>query len=121
MFRQAFLRNTAALQARAFSTTRVAYKGPIEMAKDAAKTVDRAVSGAAVKGIETGEKVVGTVKEKMPENEGEAKGQAKEAMGSAKGTANETMGQVKGKANELAGEAKGKAQELKGEAKARSP
>ncbi|KAH8644929.1 hypothetical protein IG631_02393 [Alternaria alternata] len=110
MFRQQIAR-----QARLFSTTPVARKSPVDAIKDAAKAVDRTISGAAVKGIEKGEtndtpteEVAGAVKESVPETTGQAKGQA-----------NEMAGEAKGKANELAGEAKGKAQELKGEAKSK--
>ena len=49
MFRQQLLR-----QVRLFSTTPIARKGPVETVKDAVKAVDRTVSDAAVKGIETG-------------------------------------------------------------------
>lgn len=49
MFRQQIAR-----QARLFSTTPVARKSPVEAIKDAAKAVDRTISGAAVKGIEKG-------------------------------------------------------------------
>jgi hypothetical protein len=49
MFRQQIAR-----QARLFSTTPVARKSPVETIKDAAKAVDRTISGAAVKGIEKG-------------------------------------------------------------------
>ncbi|KAI4633550.1 hypothetical protein J4E81_007352 [Alternaria sp. BMP 2799] len=103
MFRQQIAR-----QARLFSTTPVARKSPVEAIKDAAKAVDRTISGAAVKGIEKGEEVAGAVKEATPDTAGEAKGQAKEMAGEAKG-----------KAQELKGEAKGKTQELKGEAKSK--
>ncbi|KAH7393916.1 hypothetical protein DE146DRAFT_633854 [Phaeosphaeria sp. MPI-PUGE-AT-0046c] len=100
MFRQQIAR-----QARLFSTTPVARKSPVETIKDAAKAVDRTISGAAVKGIEKGEQAADAVKQAVPETTGEAKGQA-----------NEMAGKAKGKANELAGEAKGKAAELQGEA-----
>ncbi|PZD41372.1 hypothetical protein A1F97_04386 [Pyrenophora tritici-repentis] len=130
MFRQQIAR-----QARLFSTTPVARKSPVEVIKDAAKAVDKTISGAAVKGIEKGEhddiirfagitltmmneqgliqhvtaeQVAEKVKEVTPETTGQAKGQA-----------NEMAGQVKGKANEVAGEAKGKAAEVKGEAKSK--
>jgi hypothetical protein len=49
MFRQQIAR-----QARLFSTTPIARKSPVETIKDAAKAVDRTISGAAVKGIEKG-------------------------------------------------------------------
>jgi hypothetical protein len=49
MFRQQFVR-----QVRLFSTTPVARKSPVEAVKDAAKAIDRTISGAAVKGIEKG-------------------------------------------------------------------
>jgi hypothetical protein len=47
-------RTIALRQARLFSTTTRLGKGPVEVGKDALKTVDRTVSDAAVKGIETG-------------------------------------------------------------------
>lgn len=47
-------RSVIARQARLFSTSQVVRKGPVETVKDAAKKVDRVVSDAAVKGIETG-------------------------------------------------------------------
>ncbi|KAH9880075.1 hypothetical protein J1614_002101 [Plenodomus biglobosus] len=100
MFRQQIAR-----QARLFSTTPVARKSPVETIKDAAKAVDRTISGAAVKGIEKGEEVAGAVKEAMPETTGEAKGQANEMAGAAKGKAAELKGEAKGKASELQGEA----------------
>lgn len=53
MFRQSLLRS-ARPTARHFSTTVRYNKGPIEGAKDAAKTVDRTVSDQMVKGIEKG-------------------------------------------------------------------
>lgn len=49
MFRQQIVR-----QVRLFSTTPVARKSPVETVKDAAKAIDRTISGAAVKGIEKG-------------------------------------------------------------------
>jgi len=49
MFRQQITR-----QARLFSTSPIARKSPVETIKDAAKAVDRTISGAAVKGIEKG-------------------------------------------------------------------
>ena len=49
MFRQQIVR-----QARLFSTTPVARKGPVDTIKEAAKKVDKTISGAAVKGIEKG-------------------------------------------------------------------
>lgn len=49
MFRQQITR-----QVRLFSTTPIARKSPVEAIKDAAKAVDKTISGAAVKGIEKG-------------------------------------------------------------------
>ncbi len=51
MFRQAAIRNV-----RLFSTSVAFRKGPVEAVTDAAKTVDKTVSQAAVKGIEKGGK-----------------------------------------------------------------
>ncbi|KAL5121159.1 hypothetical protein ACEQ8H_001011 [Pleosporales sp. CAS-2024a] len=100
MFRQQMAR-----QARLFSTSPIARKSPVETIKDAAKAVDKTISGAAVRGIEKGEQAAETVKQAMPESSGEAKGQAHEIAGQAKGKANEVAGQAKGKAAELQGEA----------------
>lgn len=47
-------RTQIARQARLFSTSHIARKSPVEAVKDAAKAVDRTISGAAVKGIEKG-------------------------------------------------------------------
>ncbi|KAJ4300668.1 hypothetical protein N0V90_002755 [Kalmusia sp. IMI 367209] len=102
-------RTQIARQARLFSTSPIARKSPVETVKDAAKAVDKTISGAAVKGIEKGEKAAEAIKHAVPESTGQAKGQA-----------HEVAGQAKGKASELSGEAKGKAQELKGEAKAKT-
>ncbi|KAI5806052.1 hypothetical protein EDC01DRAFT_638507 [Geopyxis carbonaria] len=98
---------------RPFSTTRALPKSITETVKDAAQTVNRAASDAALKGIKTGETVAETTKEYA----GAATGTAKEYAGAAKGTAEEYAGAAKGTANEYAGAAKGKAQELKGDAK----
>ena len=49
MFRTAIAR-----QARLFSTTPAARKGPVDAAKDVLKKVDRTVADGAVKGIEVG-------------------------------------------------------------------
>jgi len=55
-----FLRQTSFLairnQARLFSTSPVARKSVVDSAKDVLKAVDRTVSDAAVKSIETGGK-----------------------------------------------------------------
>lgn len=109
MFRTAITR-----QARLFTTSTRLQKGPIELGKDALKKVDRVVSDAAVKGIETGETVVEKTKETVGSDTGEMKAKANEAMGEAKGKASELTGQAKGKANEVQGQAKGKAEEVKG-------
>jgi isoleucyl-tRNA synthetase len=140
MFRQQITR-----QVRLFSTTPIARKSPVETIKDAAKVVDKTISGAAVKGIEKGGTYTippasnaitwspspctlasNTAQSHGPciaywlsktEQAAEAVKQAvPESTGEAKGQANEVAGQAKGKANELAGEAKGKAAELQGEA-----
>lgn len=47
-------RTQIARQVRLFSTSPIVRKSPVETVKDAAKTVDRTVSDAAVKGIEKG-------------------------------------------------------------------
>ncbi|KAF2730436.1 hypothetical protein EJ04DRAFT_579838 [Polyplosphaeria fusca] len=94
-------RTVLSRQARLFTSSAIARKGPVDAGKDALKAVDRTVSDAAVKGIEKGEQAASTVKQSLPNSAAEAKGEAK------------------GKAAEVAGEAKGKAAELKGEAKSK--
>lgn len=47
-------RSAIARQTRLFSTSVYLRKGPVDATKDAAKTVDRTISDAAVKGIEKG-------------------------------------------------------------------
>jgi len=109
MFRTAITR-----QARLFTTSSRLQKGPIELGKDALKKVDRVVSDAAVKGIETGETVVDKTKQTIGSDKGEIKANANEALGEAKGKASELTGQAKGKASEVSGQAQGKAEEVKG-------
>ena len=48
------LRTSLTRQARLFSTSPAVRKSVVDSAKDAAKKVDRTISDAAVKGIETG-------------------------------------------------------------------
>lgn len=43
---------------RSFSTTLIAQRGPVDAAKDTLKKADRTLSDAAVKGIETGGKLL---------------------------------------------------------------
>ncbi|KAF3049217.1 hypothetical protein E8E11_005660 [Didymella keratinophila] len=97
-------RSQIARQARLFSTTPVARKSPVETIKDAAKAVDRTISGAAVKGIEKGEQAAEAIKEATPNSTSEAKGQANEALGQAKGKASELQGEASKKAKEAEGE-----------------
>ncbi|KAJ4405104.1 hypothetical protein N0V91_005466 [Didymella pomorum] len=97
-------RSQIARQARLFSTTPVARKSPVETIKDAAKAVDRTISGAAVKGIEKGEQAAEAIKEATPNSTSEAKGQANEALGQAKGKAAELQGEASKKAKEAEGE-----------------
>ncbi|KAF1355708.1 hypothetical protein EJ07DRAFT_168169 [Lizonia empirigonia] len=108
-------RSQIARQARLFSTTPIARKGPVETIKDAAKAVDRTISGAAVKGIEKGEQVAEAVKEATPNNAAEAKGQANEALGQAKGKASKLQGEASKKAGQVQGEANKKAGEAERE------
>jgi hypothetical protein len=48
------LRTTVVRQARLFATSPALQRGPVQVGKDALKTVDRAVADTLVKGIETG-------------------------------------------------------------------
>ncbi|RQM06207.1 hypothetical protein DH86_00003337 [Scytalidium sp. 3C] len=105
----------AVVAPRYFSTTPATQKGPVETAKDAVKTVDRAVSDKIVDGIELGEKATQKVKEATGVHSTEdLKGKAAEVTGQAKGKASEVSGEAKGKASEVAGQAKGKANEVSG-------
>ncbi|KAH8819489.1 hypothetical protein F5884DRAFT_760678 [Xylogone sp. PMI_703] len=107
-----------AVAPRFFSNTAAAQRGPVETAKDAVKTVDRAVSNKIVDGIEIGENVTQKVKDATGiHNTSELKGKASEVTGQAKGKASEVAGQAKGTASEVSGEAKGKASEVAGQAK----
>jgi len=56
IIRQAGFAARQANAVRLFTTTTRMNKGPIDVAKDVLKKVDRTVSDAAVKGIETGGK-----------------------------------------------------------------
>jgi uncharacterized protein YjbJ (UPF0337 family) len=107
------LRTSLTRQARLFSTSSAIRKSVVDSAKDVAKKVDRTISDAAVKGIETGEKAANAIKSAVPGTTGEAKGKASELTGEASGKASEMTGEAKGKANELAGKAKGKTEEVK--------
>ncbi|KAJ5950760.1 uncharacterized protein N7479_009173 [Penicillium vulpinum] len=100
---------------RCISATAPCNKGPIDLTKETLKKVDRTVADAAVKGINTGEKVTHKVKDvvgSVKEKGGEVKGEAAEYTGKSKGKAAEALGEAKG----AVGQAKGKGEELKGEA-----
>ncbi|KAL3477571.1 hypothetical protein BJX99DRAFT_257383 [Aspergillus californicus] len=98
---------------RLVSSTSKRDSGPIDATKDTLKKVDRTVSDAAVKGIETGEAAIGKVKKTA----GSTTADAQQKSGELKGDAAELAGKGKGKAKEVAGEAKGKAEEVAGEMK----
>ncbi|KAH8692637.1 LEA domain protein [Talaromyces proteolyticus] len=83
---------------RSFSITLAAKKGPVEGTKDALKKVDRTVSDAAVKGIETGEKATKKVQETVGTKGHEAAAKAKEVAGEAKAKGSELKDQANGKA-----------------------
>ncbi|KAL4940939.1 hypothetical protein BDV06DRAFT_195580 [Aspergillus oleicola] len=97
------------------TTTPLQKSNPVDATKSTLKKADRAVSDAAVKGIETGEAAASKIKQSV--GSGEAQAQAKEKSGELKGEAQELAGKGKGKAQEVAGEAKGKAKEVAGEFK----
>ncbi|CRG85979.1 hypothetical protein PISL3812_02982 [Talaromyces islandicus] len=92
---------SSVLAYRSISTTPVAQRGPVEATKDTIKKVDRTVANAAVKGIETGEKVTKKTQETIGLKGHEAEGKANEIAGEAKGKASELEGRAKGKAEEL--------------------
>jgi len=99
---------------RAFSTTVVVRKGPIETVKEGVKTVDRAVADKLVDGIELGQTAAQKAKQATGiSSKEDLKAKAAEVAGQAKGKTSELTGEAKGKASELAGEAKGKKEEVK--------
>lgn len=101
---RAAVRSSALRQSpRLFSTTLVQQKSPVDAAKEGLKKVDRAVSDAAVAGIDKGVEI----KDK-------AASVAGVETNKAEGKAAEVAGEAKGKAHELSGQAKGKAEEVKG-------
>jgi len=130
MLRQSILRQARTpLTYRAFSTQQPLFKTPLEAGKDALKTVDRAVSDVAIKGLDAGETATNKIKETVGAvagqaeeasnmSKGEMKGKAQELAGEAKGKASELSGKTSGKASELGGKAQAKAGELEGKAKA---
>lgn len=131
---------------RAFSTSFVQKKSPVDTAKDAVKTVDRAVSDKLVDGIEVGRMSPFTqalylclylpmqhhfISPQPIPSTSSSRYNSKEptliryrftekAAGKAKEVAGMSTGEAKGKAQEVAGQAKGKAAELKGEAKGKA-
>ncbi|KAI9666249.1 MAG: hypothetical protein M1821_004184 [Bathelium mastoideum] len=109
------LRTTITRQARLFSTSPRVQKTVVDSAKDAVKKVDRTVSDAAVKGIETGVSIITSANAVTTEK---ATNATAETIGlkskQAQGKAAEVGGEAKGKAHEVAGKAKGTAEEVKG-------
>ncbi|KAI9685424.1 MAG: hypothetical protein M1822_004555 [Bathelium mastoideum] len=95
------LRTTITRQARLFSTSPRVQKTVVDSAKDAVKKVDRTVSDAAVKGIETGEKATNATAETIGLKSKQAQGKAAEVGGEAKGKAHEVAGKAKGTAEEV--------------------
>ncbi|KAF2815072.1 uncharacterized protein BDZ99DRAFT_459017 [Mytilinidion resinicola] len=108
------IRTSIARQARLFSTSPAARKSVTETLKEPLKKVDRIVSDAAVKGIETGEKVTEAAKSTIGSKSSEASGEASKLGSEASGKSSELTGEAKGKASELAGKAKGAKEEIKG-------
>ncbi|KAI1609324.1 hypothetical protein EDD37DRAFT_653711 [Exophiala viscosa] len=88
---------------RLFSTTLIQQKSPVDSAKDTLKSVDRAVSDAAVSGIDKGVEIKDKVKAAAGVETSKAEGKASEVAGEAKGKAAELKGQAKGKAEEIKG------------------
>jgi len=88
---------------RLFSISIIQQKSATDAVKDGLKKVDRAVSDAAVAGIDKGIEI----KDKAAEVTGKE-------TGKAEGKASEVAGEAKGKAAELKGEAVGKKEEIKG-------
>ncbi|KAK0729511.1 hypothetical protein B0H67DRAFT_466906, partial [Lasiosphaeris hirsuta] len=98
-----------------FSTSIAFQKTATDSAKDALKSVDRAVSDKLVDGIDIGTTVASKLKE-TTENitAGDVKGKAAELQGEAKGKASEMAGKAKGAVGEMAGKAQGTAEEVSG-------
>ncbi|TQW08147.1 hypothetical protein IF2G_04023 [Cordyceps javanica] len=108
---RAIPRATNASAARAFSSTVVYQKTATETVKDGIKTVDKAVSGKIVDGIDAAGK-----RNCSGKSAGQKVKQASEnAMGnkSAAGKAEELKGKAKGAAEEAKGKAKGAAEDIK--------
>ncbi|KAM3544213.1 hypothetical protein BM221_003049 [Beauveria bassiana] len=88
---------------RAFSSTVVYQKTATETVKDGIKTVDKAVSGKIVDGIDAAESArqkVNQASENVVGNKSAA-GAAEELKGKAKGAAEEAKGKAKGAAEDL--------------------
>ncbi|KAK4943438.1 hypothetical protein LTR10_016929 [Elasticomyces elasticus] len=98
---------------RLFSTTLIQQKGPVDAAKDTLKSVDRAVSDAAVAGIDKGVEIKDKAAAAAGIETSKAEAKTSEVAGEAKGKASEVAGEAKGKAAELSGKAKGTAEEIK--------
>ncbi|OAA73568.1 hypothetical protein ISF_00469 [Cordyceps fumosorosea ARSEF 2679] len=119
----AFRSASRALLPRAFSTTAAYQKTATETVKDGIRTVDKAVSGKIVDGIDAAGKQEKFPKEEtlqLIKNKTESAGQkvkqaSESAMGdkSAAGKAEELKGQAKGAAEEAKGKAKGAAEDIK--------
>jgi hypothetical protein len=95
------------IQARTIATSPILQKSVTEAVKQTAQAIDRKAADAALKGIETGEKVTETAKSaagKTSELAGEAKG---EYAGKAKGMKEEAKGKARGAAQEVEGKVKG--------------
>ncbi|KAI9707645.1 MAG: hypothetical protein M1836_000606 [Candelina mexicana] len=128
IFRTSALR-TVRVAPRAFSTSVRTRKSAMDPVKDAAKTVDKTLSQAAIKGLEVGQSATEKAKAavgmdpkkdvhgNMEDAASQAKASAQHMSGEAKGKGQELAGEAKGKGQEMTGEAKGKGQEIAGEAK----
>ena len=138
-------RQTATLTSRrAFATSPLAQKSPVDTAKNAVKQADKTVSQAAVSGIEKGGMPPASspvtsshcfrgtpLRKKRPKSSYSSKIPSKHIANvrpilteqlaqSMKSSASSATGQAKGKTSEMSGEAKGKASEVAGEAKGKA-
>lgn len=110
---------------RSISSTARLQKGPVEAAKETVKQADRAVSGAAVKGLDKGGMSHATSKVMLWEHLAdelwfdteEARNKVKDAVQTSSG---EAQSKVEGEAENAAGEVKGKTQEAMGEIKGKA-
>ncbi|KAK2737290.1 hypothetical protein FQN57_000374 [Myotisia sp. PD_48] len=88
-----------------FSTTPYQQKGPIEVTKETLKKADKIVSGAAVKGIETGEKATHKIQDALGSAAKKTERDAEAAAREAKRKTEDLVDEAKEKADDFPGKA----------------